>query len=103
MGVDFCYYFHSNELNLMVYKWWHEFGVGVASSLYYIFVLLTVFVYCVAACDAGIIDSQTLRTVQVALYELLAVLFGKVGLHRGKCQYCRKMSTTSCRISLLLL
>ena len=67
-GCGFLYFFHSNELNLMVYKLWLKFGVGVASCLFVniIFVLLIVFVYCVPACDTGIIDSLTLRTVQVA-------------------------------------
>ena len=67
LWVGFFVFFHSNELNLMVYKLWHKFSVGVTSCLFVniIFVLLIVFVYCVPACDTGIIDSQTLMTVQV--------------------------------------
>ena len=69
----------------MVYMLWHEFGVGVASCLHYIFVLLIVSVYTVLLHVIQVSFIHRLSRQCRLLYEFLAVLFGKAGLHRGRC------------------
>ena len=63
-------------------------------------VLFTVlYITCVVACDAGIIDSADFEE-NAGSSELLAVLCGKVGHHRGKCRCSMEVSY---HIDLLLV
>ena len=57
------------------------------------------YITCVVACDAGIIDSADFEE-NAGSSELLAVLCGKVGHHRGKCRCSMEVSY---HIDLLLV